>query len=372
MPTQDKENADVAKQSLFLDWIKYEMLGEPRPTSKEEQERKKSLNSKLRLLRTELIDVKSLITRAKTGKINIDKQIEYINLTKSDIKVLITDITGEDNGKSDTIRHILNIWEQIEQGEIFKEDLETRTIEEKLEAFTLLEEQIQEIVLYVGYKTVPERVNDWLDKARPGYVLPFHLVFEDEIHNEGDRKKVLNYISWKPTEITNGLVDPGKGLIFRYHESVICRIFWAAIIVAFFPLLIFFAGEYTSYIIQVLDKDTETFKFDNIGLHLLALFSGIYVHVLIDRNKQQTESGVPSIVPLSEWTRYLSAQRGRILYKTSLALFVFLGLIAIAEKPDSLTYMQFFLAGYSLDSVVDMLSTRLEKSASARFSSSQS
>lgn len=331
----------------------------------------KEVNAKLRLVRTELTDINTLIGRAKTGKITIDQQIEYLNLTRTQIAELFVQIEELDNKESDTIRHILNLWEQIERGELFKDDWQKRSTEQKLEAFTLLEEQIQEIVLYVGYKTIPERVNDWLDKARPGYVLPFHLVFEDEIHNEGDRKKVLNYISWKPTEIEKGLVDPGRGLVFRYHENEDKRKIWATAIVALFPILILLVGAFGPDLAPLLDKNEVLFKLENAGLLLLALFSGIYVHLLIDRNKQQTETGLPSIVPLSEWTRYLSAHRGRILYKTSLALFAFFGLIAIAEKPDSLTYTQFFLAGYSLDSVVDMLATRLERSANSRFASPQ-
>ncbi|HED35733.1 MAG TPA: hypothetical protein ENJ08_16185 [Gammaproteobacteria bacterium] len=329
-------------------------------------------NNKLRLMRTELQDMVSLIDRAKQGKISLDKQVSYINKTKEDVLLLISEIVKyESDEEDDNTRHIINLWEQMDRSDLFKEDFTGKKIEEKLEAMTLLEEQAREAILYIGYKTIPERVNCWLEKARPGYILPFHLVFEDELQTEADRIKVLNYISWKPTEIKNGLVDPASGLIYRYHEKQTQRFFWVAIFSLLFPLTIYFMGSsFLLSSLHIILPSSNELNGEVLRLYLLSLFAGIYVHVLIDRTKVQQETGLPNIMPLSEWTRYISACRGRILYKVSLALFVFAAFLATTEKLESLTYAQFFLAGYSLDSVVNVFSARLQKSTSSRFSSS--
>lgn len=380
MSDQDTEESSETKawRHQLADWIEYDVFLVQRP-DKKIREYNQALNLQLRLLRTELQDMISLIERAKSGKISLDAQIDYFNKTKGDIKHIfkeIDDIT--DKKHSDTIRHIVNVWEQMERSELFDKSYASKSMEVKLEIITLIDEQARDIILYVGYKTIPERVNDWMERARPGYVLPFHLVFEDELTNQADRKKVLNYISWKPKEISNGLVDPRNGLVYRYHERVTQRMLWVFLLVSLFPLLIYLVGDYGLDLL--VDVVGNTFNDSNgnllidggtVRLYLLSLFSGIYVHILIDRAKQQRDSGMPNIMPLSDWTRYLSACRGRILYKTSLALFVFIAFLVTIEDVSKLTYAQFFLAGYSLDSVVDMFSAKLEKNSSTQFSASQ-
>ena len=73
------------------------------------------LNANLRKLRREVQDLASMIARAKTGNVRLDHHEEYVKKTFSDATKLIKEIQ-EDEGSSDTIRHILNIWEQMKTG----------------------------------------------------------------------------------------------------------------------------------------------------------------------------------------------------------------------------------------------------------------
>lgn len=329
------------------------------------QENEVNKNNNLRLLRSELQDMISLIGRAKAGKINFAQHVEYINKTKDDITDLMKEIQKIEDG-NDSIRHILNFLEQMGRSDLFKPEFNKKKIEEQLELMTLAEEQAREIILYIGYETIPARVNDWLQTARAGYVVPFHFVFEDELQLEEDRNKVLNYISWKPTIIKHGLVDPNTGLIYRYHKTFIARFLWTVAIVAMFPLLIYLTGACVPDIIKLVNAKISVDP-NVLSLYLLALLLGVYVHVLIDRAKVQQQTGLPNIIPLSDVGRYISSRRGLILYRTSLAVFVFFAFLVTVENPDKLSYSQFFLAGYGLDSVVDMFAAKLEKNVSTRF-----
>lgn len=381
----EKLSADQSFWSSLTECIKTKVLNyfcKDDASSSSENANKDTEQIKiLRLLRSELIDMMALIERAKTGKIQIARQEAYFKETKEEISFLIKGMNDLDQAnQSDTIRHIHNIWQQMEKSEIFLESFQNLKTEEILEEMTLIEEQAREIILYVGYRTIPDRVNRWLEKTRPGYIFPFHLVFEDELSSEKDRIRVLNYISWKPTAITHGLVDPGKGLIYRYPANKFARILRAVSIAFMFPILVFLVGdgEFLSVLNKmvggtILDSENQNLPqldVSTIRLYLVSLFAGIYVHVLIDRNKEQQTTGRPSIMPLSEWTAYLSSRTSYIIYRTLLGMVVFLALIFGADKIDSLTYIQFFLAGYGMDSVLDAVTAKLEKGSTSQFSSS--
>jgi hypothetical protein len=77
------------------------------------------------------------------------------------------------------------------------------------------------MVFVIGAETIPSRLNDWLQKAQPGYYVPFHLVFEDEIPVPEDRLRLLNTLSWSPRVIQGGVVDAANGLIYRYESNAV-------------------------------------------------------------------------------------------------------------------------------------------------------
>lgn len=117
----------------------------------------------------------------------------------------------------DTIQHIFNIWEQMIACPLLKSPESDFEPQEQIHYLDMLDEQINQIIFLVGTKTIPTRVNNWLKKARPGYYIPFHLVFEDELPRIEDRMKVLNFLAFAPTVVESGIVDAANGLIYRYN-----------------------------------------------------------------------------------------------------------------------------------------------------------
>ena len=63
---------------------------------------------------------------------------------------------------------------------------------------------------------------DW--NIKNGTLLTFHLLFEDELLTAADRSKVLNAIASAPDVIKSALVYPGSGLIYRYEQGFIKRL----------------------------------------------------------------------------------------------------------------------------------------------------
>ena len=79
------------------------------------------------------------------------------------------------------------------------------------------------------------------------------------------------------------------------------------------------------------------------------------------RQRAQGE-GLPPIYAISDLSRYIDARFGLLVRKLLLAL---VGLFGLMFSSDSVTPLNAFLVGYSLDSVVELFGTSLEqKSAS--------
>lgn len=329
---------------------------------------KYELINPLRKLRTELQDLAVMIGKAKSGFVKLSDHQEYLNLTFEQIKTLINEIENMDS-ECDSVRHLCNIWEQMEHSKVrlINSQPPSGTAGQTtpdpgayLQFLTLLEGQIREMVLYIGYKTIPARINDWLERTYPGFVLPFHLVFKDELQTEADRKKVMEYISWGPRELKNGLADPGTGLIHCYPEffwQQLWRVGLQFIVLFFLSCIIFL------WIPAAIKSVTFThINSDGNALYLfawLALLAGVCIHIAVDRSKSRHKTDGSALLPVSVWLKYLSSRTAKIIFNLFIALFVFVGLL-YAVGLDKITIAQAFLAGYSLDSIVGLFSTSLE------------
>lgn len=111
-----------------------------------------------------------------------------------------------------------------------------------------------------------------------------------------------------------------------------------------------------------------------VGLLLggwFAVLAGVLVHLAVTTAKAgQAGAASPSALAVAQFTPRVNAFFGPILMKLLLALFAFFGL-AFASDLATTTYLSFFLAGYTLDSVVDLFGTTLEKRGSAQLSGLQ-
>ncbi len=317
---------------------------------------------RLRELRAEVQDLKDVLADVRQGKAAIQTYAEYIQTTKDDVASLIENIHDGDN-----VRHILNIWEQMTACPLLVNPEGEFGAQQQLQHLDTLDKQISRIIFLVGALTIPNRVNDWLAKARPGYYVPFHSVFEDELPTMEDRVRVLNLLAWSPEVIHGGIVDAASGLIYRYNRDPKQRTN------SFLYLILGFVVA-TAIVIGVsfLPAPGWPLTPENLSATVIgwgAALVGAVVHVGVSSVKRrQQQGGLPPVVAVGDLLLLVDARLGELLLKLLLILIGFFGLIfsmGIAQ----VTIFNAFLMGYSLDSFIELFGANIEQQATAQISS---
>jgi hypothetical protein len=306
-----------------------------------------------------MISLQEILDNVRQGQTILSTYKDYINKTKDDINDLMEEI---DDG--DTVRRIRNTWEQMSACPLLLKPDAKFDPQEQLHYLEMLNEQIDRIIFLVGALTIPTRLNDWLHKARPGYYIPFHLVFEDEIPDSNDRQKVLNYLAWSPEVIRGGIVDAANGLIYRYDKDPKARrnsiIFLFAGLI-FATLIVAGAALVPAEGWPLSSEDIPTLL---IGWG--AVLIGIVVHLGVGSVKRQRmQGGLPPVISIGDLPLILNARTGQLLLKLLLALIGLFGLV-FTTGIDNTSVLNSFLVGYSLDSFVELFGANLEQQASAQ------
>ena len=314
---------------------------------------------RLRELRTEVVDLQEILASVRRGEITVQAYADYIAKTMQDMKGLIGQIQD-----GDAIRHLHNIWEQISICPLLARPQETLSAQEQLHYLDALERQFRRLIFIVGYLTIPARLNHWLANARPGYYVPFHAVFEDEVPDPEDRLRILNYLKWSPQVIRGGLVDAENGLIYRYDRNPWARAGTMALLLAGVAATI-------GIVIGLCYLPVGNWPLApaNVGTLLIgwaAVAVGLLVHVAVGTAKRAQAPGArPPILALGDLPLLLNARSGQILLKLLLTLVGLFGL-AFGAGVANLTPLNAFLVGYSLDSVVELFGASLEQKAATQ------
>ncbi len=325
----------------------------------------------LRELRAEMMDLHKLLTSIKGGNNNVKDNTAYIKKTFSDVENLVSELgklnIDNENKDSDVIRHIFNVWEQMSGNQILRNPEQVPpNIQEQLLNLTVLQEQCSEIVFHVGDRTIPARVNDWLKKGRPGYYLPFHVIFEDELPSLEGRIHVLNNMAWAPSVINGGIVNVAKGLIYKYEEEAKARRKSLLTVTAAFGLAIVFIillcnlGTWLNLYWPLKPQHAVT-----LTICWGAILIGSLTQIGVSSIKRSKVSGLPPVIPVNDLLIYISARKGDILLKILIALIGLFGL-AFTVTPDAVTPMNAFLVGYSLENIVELFGTTIEQKAGAQ------
>ena len=327
-------------------------------------------NKVLRELRAEIQDLNNLLSGIKLGQTSPKDSANYIKKTCTDVETLIKELSEMNRDRrSDTVRHIFNLWEQMRENPILSSPEQDRPAQDHLHDLSMLEGQAAQIVLSVGHLTIPHRLNVWLEKARPGYYLPFHLLFEDELPSLKDRVRVLNSIAWAPDSLQNGIVSAENGLIYRYEKDRKARVIsFLHIVFALFAatMLISFLCHFGTWVGMtnwLLKPDYAP----NLLFGWGALLIGTLIHMAVSSVKRSQASGLPPVVAINDWMLHLSARKGDILLKILIAIFGLFGL-AFTVGPGKVTPVNAFLIGYSVDSVVELFGTTIEQKAASQVS----
>jgi hypothetical protein len=241
----------------------------------------------------------------------------------------------------------------------------------------MLKKRIRKIIYLISYLTIPERLNEWLMGARPGYYIPFHIVFEDELPTKEDRDKLLERLTYAPRALKGGLINSGTGLVYRYSMNVWKRLLSIIELLAIFALATFIIYHISD--LSVANSSLQVFGWkiplpyiekwpisagfqSTVLLGWIAILLGVLTHAAVGSAKRSQGEGLPPIYAMSDLSRYIDARFGLLVRKLLLAL---VGLFGLMFTTDAVTPLNAFLVGYSLDSVVELFGTSLEqKSAS--------
>jgi hypothetical protein len=322
----------------------------------------------LRRLRTELQQLQETMQTVAKGYVRLDSCNTYIQKTVEDIKQIIKEI--EENEKqslhySDDMRCILNLWEQMKDSPLLScPPGKTLDAQEQTHALTVFEAQIKEMIFEIGFLTIPDRLNRWIERSTPGHYIPFHDIFENEMPDYGDRVKLLNFIAWAPkTLIKGGIVEPETGLIHCYEKNDRKRRAGYYYLVSAFILVTGIIASLAYIPLEgwpLLPKDVFSLLFG-----WAALVIGVVVHLGIDTNKRQQKTTLPAIIAFNDLPLLINAKYGQVMLKIFLSLVGFAGLV-FAVGINNAKPINAFFVGYSLDSFIGILTASMEQKGSAQ------
>ncbi len=338
----------------------------------------------LRELRAEIQDLQVVTQAVRKGKTSINAFAGYVAKTKADIADLMEKIVAAElavraapapdkkhsaaaAGDTDNLRHLLNLWEQMQICPLLLDPAGDYEAQAQLNYLDTLDDQIRKMVYVIGAETIPSRLNDWLQKAHPGYYVPFHLVFEDEIPTPEDRLRLLNTLSWSPRVIQGGVVDAANGLIYRYESNAV----WMWTTNALLVVIVVAASLGVGLTSQLNFPGTAFLPAHASDLLLWWGFVliGVFIHTLVGNQKRaKAAGGLPPIYALSDVGLIVNARLGQILMKLALALTGFFGFVA-ATPVDKITPFACLLVGYSLDSIIELFGASLDSQAAAQVES---
>jgi len=341
-----------------------------------EEENIRLSNHLLREVRVEAQEIIRILDECTAGNLDIRSHLSEFESSKKDIDERINkfqNMSSTAKELDDSNSEIFNLWQLAKGSPYFvakkDSDMFVKPDQEKdrLRELNLLKERLARIIFLIEYHTGIERINSFIRDARPGYALPFHSIFEDEMKSPEDRQKILNLYSLRPKKIRNGIIDPVKGVILCYPEKTYEIALRCLALVAVFVLSFLFVNMMQPWLqdmIKTMPGVSENFQVsNNIRSCWTAMLIGLWGHVLVTGAKVSNVEFRQFPMPYGDWFYYFSARTTMIAYKIALSLFVFLSMYVLLMGRIGL--MEAFLIGYSFDSVVELVGVSLEKRSSA-------
>jgi len=286
---------------------------------------------------------------------------EIISRKFQKINVSLDDSPELDSRCADEIMHIRNYWKCVEynwpdfsnNGKIHLEDLQKCC------------ECIEELIFHCDIITIPLRINRHLEEYHAGQKLNFYESFSDEVCDEKQGYRIIEYLSRFPRYI-DGYVDLKNGVIYKADSPkkqkyscfrIIIIIIVGAII---FPAVLSYMSE------NLLDNSIDFF---NCYLQLLIVYTfivaGAASHIGLDAVKQIRSGDSNSLRALNDWFLWINIKESAIIAGIVIVWIGYMGLMISLQKIDLFTA---FIVGYSVDSFADIFLLRFETTVSTKVS----
>jgi len=369
--TSSGHRANGAKEGPVTEIPQVSLLATTPPASSKMGEFYGSLSE----IRAELEDLQTMLASIRRGQTIIPTYAEYIETTKRNLRDLIavvnsTEPPEEIKNNLHTIRHLNNAWEQMQVSPLLENPEGNFDIQQQLHYLDLLDEQIHTFIYQIGLLTIPHQINGWLHITGPGYYIPFHEIFADDVPRVEDRDRLLKYIALTPHLTPGGFVDIESGRIYRYSTNRWRRMLSLA-------MLLLGLGIATGIVaaacyLPVQDWPLTPNDLIKVLVAWVAVLIGMGVHIVVGSAKRsKTQNGMPSV--LMDLILIIDARFGEIVMKLILGLVGLFGLVIISTSRmpqlqilnqftalTQVTPLNAFLVGYSLDSILELFGTSLE------------
>jgi hypothetical protein len=317
----------------------------------------------VRLMSAEAQDLRAVLRKVRDGEAPMASFAGYVHTTRAQMEAILAQVADID----DCFRHMRNTWELISASRIMQNPEEELPAQELMQGLGLLDGYCRQLVYWAATRTVPARLKDWLRNSEPGYAIPFHAVFEDEVPDAEDRQKILNQLAWSPVFLKDvgGIVDPESGLVYRYDTD---KSRWEMSLAFVWIVVAVAVGAGVVAGLAELPPLSPGAVPASLVLGWGAMLAGTIVHWVIGANKRlRGQQGTAGVLPIGRSLILLNAQIGFVLLRIAVALVGYVGLMFTVGSNEFTTFaFNAFLAGYSLDSVVELFGSSMDQRAAAQ------
>jgi hypothetical protein len=268
------------------------------------------------------------------------------------------------------------------------------TMQDILRTIFFIDTQLELILFESSYWTVPQKIHEWIIKSNLGSVIPFHVIFEEEMADEDYQRSVLDHITSAP-ELIGGylkgiIVDSAKRLIYRSgsNREIRMRFFLLFLVILIGTSIITLApyimlgakGDNRIRFMSVYDSslpddpiriiNINAGNFSNYLAGWAIVLVGALVYSITRAVRRATEGFGLSVLPFRRaW--YMLGARVQMHILTILVLFIgYLAIVYAFGVPTldngegrTFFFINAFLIGYSLDSLAEMFGSSIDQRA---------
>lgn len=224
-------------------------------------------------------------------------------------------------------------------------------------------ERLDRIVFFCASLTVTPRLNDILSNMRVGQTITFEAAIGDELPQSPELRDALcKEIIDQDGVLAYGFVDRDQRVIYRVARTVAARwwsILWVCLVLASGLGLVVVACH------QNLGPGwpfTKTMQPDLIKKYVCLIFGAI-LHFAVQGIRVGSGESTSLTRPSYSWVTWLNAHETQML-QAAASLVIIFGFMSFAGR-SVFTWTTAFFAGYSFDSLIDLVLDRFGRYAAA-------
>lgn len=224
--------------------------------------------------------------------------------------------------------------------------------------------KLDQLVYDCASLTLSPRVNDVLCNLRIGQTLDFDFEFESELPKDSElRKHLLLELAQEGGVLQAGVVDAEERVIYKIAESRKQQI-WSAVRLVLWLLAGAILIPATLAILKSHNNNWQSILPTLLEDYAL-IFAGSGAHLAVEAIKAAKAQTRPSFQAINDWVLWLHVRETKVFWGFA---YVWLGyvLLTMSTSIDKLNWEACFFAGYSIDSVVELLLGRFESAVKGK------